>query len=138
MAVLEKLVEDPYEIAGHFVVRDFVAMALGKVGHPSGIPILATLAGDEDGIVRWHAAVALGDIGSESAIPYLAKLLDDPIPFNRAHAGIALVEIGHQDGLSLLEKLTKDEVPRVPQVAVRAFDSLRNILEAEEGTGAGA
>ena len=136
--VLEKMVQDPYEIAGHLVVRDFVAMALGKIGDPSGVPALAKLADDEDGIVRWHAAVALGDIGHESGIPYLAELLDDPIPFCRAHAGIALVEIGHKDGLPYLEKLTQDSMPRVAQIAREALASVTKILDEKERASSGS
>jgi len=59
-------------------VRWNIAHALAKIGHASGMKVIADkLANDEHMVVRYKAALALDMIGDESAIPVLEKMASD-------------------------------------------------------------
>ena len=88
---------------------------------------LATLAGDDNGEVRWHATVALGDVSHEQDVETLIDRTEDEIPFVRAHAAIALSEIGSPKGLEAVERLAaSDPVERVKKIAGKALRALRD------------
>lgn len=58
-------------------VRWNVAIAVGKIGHPSGVKVLEEMVRDEHANVRFRVALALGLIGHPSGIPLLEKLAGD-------------------------------------------------------------
>ena len=126
--IIENLINDEYKIKDSYVVRQFVPIALGQIGHESGVPVLAKLVEDTDPVVRWHVAVALGDIGHVSGVEILVKLLNDEIPFVRAHTAIALSEIGDKSGYPYFEQLIKDEVERVANISKASLETLNTVV----------
>ena len=110
-------------------MRAYAAFSLGLLGDPGGWEALATLAGDDNGEVRWHATVALGDLGDEQGVEALIARTEDDIPFVRAHAAIALSEIGSPKGLDAVERLAaSDPAERVKKIAGKALSALRDKL----------
>lgn len=102
----------------HANTRLRVALALGVLGDPRGLPILDRYVEDpykigEHSAVRAFAALALGIMGDPAAIPALARLAQDPDPVVRWHAAVALGDIGDSGGLDALVALTADPVPFV-------------------------
>ncbi|HUK93122.1 MAG TPA: HEAT repeat domain-containing protein, partial [Methanomicrobiales archaeon] len=72
-------------------VRLGVIEALGEIGDPRAVrPLLAILAGDPDGEIRWATALALGNLGGTHAIPGLVNALGDPDKYVRFGAAVAL------------------------------------------------
>lgn len=59
-------------------VRWNLAIALGQIGHPRGLPVLERMAADEHANVRFRAALALGLIGAPEGVPILERLGADP------------------------------------------------------------
>jgi HEAT repeat protein len=53
--------------AGDPEVRKFLLLALGRVGHPSSVPVLATHLDDPDAEVRVNALYSLANIGAPAA-----------------------------------------------------------------------
>jgi HEAT repeat protein len=72
------LVADP---SARMEVRTRSARALGRIGSPQAVPVLAEiLRGDNPWPLRAVSAKALGDIGAASAVDALHALLTDPEP----------------------------------------------------------
>ena len=74
-------------------VRQFLALALGSVGHPSSVAVLVPLLDDEEPDVRLKALMALGSIGAptaSTAAPGVADLLDDKDVGIRTYAAYLL------------------------------------------------
>lgn len=99
----------------HANTRLRVALALGLLGDPRGLPTLERYVEDpyaigEHSVVRAFAALALGMVGDPAGIPALARLASDSDPVVRWHAAIALGDIGHPDALDALLILTEDAV----------------------------
>lgn len=102
----------------HANTRLRVALSIGLLGDPRGLPVLERYAEDpyaigEHALVRAFAALALGLLGDPAGIPALARLAGDDDPVVRWHAAVALGDIGHPDGLETLVALAEDEVPFV-------------------------
>jgi HEAT repeat protein len=67
------------EQAGGMEVRTRSARALGRIGSPQAVPVLAEiLGGDHPWPLRAVSAKALGEIGAASAVEALYPLLNDP------------------------------------------------------------
>lgn len=79
--------------------RSVVALALRRMRHPRGLPILRGLLADPDEYVRKQASWALGQIGSPLDIPALTKLLSDPAERVRDFAAYALARLGDAAGV---------------------------------------
>jgi hypothetical protein len=72
--------------------RKVVALALRRMRHKDGVPVLKSLLADPDEYVRKQAAWALGNIGTPDDAGALAKLLEDPAERVRDFAAIALAD----------------------------------------------
>ena len=62
------------------VIREVIAVVLGRVGNPRALPTLQGLLQDRNGHVRQAAAAALGEIRDPGAIPSLLPVLADLYP----------------------------------------------------------
>jgi cyclophilin family peptidyl-prolyl cis-trans isomerase/HEAT repeat protein len=78
-------------------VRARAALALGRIGNPSDVEVLAALEADADAGVRGAAAFALGLIGVPEAAAPLRTALADPIESVRAQAACAYGRTGSAD-----------------------------------------
>jgi hypothetical protein len=117
-------------------IRFDAAEALGEIGHPDGIKLLAKALNEEYYGIRGNAAAALGRIGHPDAIPHLTKALNDEHYEIRANAATALSEIA---------EAIKDEQPEHPAVIAakhidpkehaKAFIKLYQALEHGEHKG---
>jgi HEAT repeat protein len=111
---LARLIEDKEAF-----VRWNSALALGKIGHESGLKYLGKLVGDEHANVRFRATLALGLIGHENSIPVVEKMVYDTYEIGkhfvvRAFAAIALGMIPPQESsVRALAHLVQDEDPVV-------------------------
>jgi cyclophilin family peptidyl-prolyl cis-trans isomerase/HEAT repeat protein len=85
MADLRALVTD-----GDSAVRWRAALAVGRVGLPEGVDVLAPLLTDEDSDVRATTAFALGLLGRDAAEMPLRAALADPEALVRGRAAEAL------------------------------------------------
>ena len=95
-------------------VRWNVAIALGEIGHESGVEVLEKKVQDGHANVRFRVALALGLIGSKRGVAVLEKLLDDSYEIAghfvvRDFVAMALGKIGDLSGVSALAKLAGDE-----------------------------
>ena len=73
--------------------RKFLVLALGRVGHPSALPVLAERLGDENADVRLYTLWSIGDIGApeaKSVAPAVAGLLRDDDVSVRSYAAYVL------------------------------------------------
>jgi HEAT repeat protein len=74
-------------------VRQFLVLALGSVGHPSSVAVLAPYLDDASPDVRLNALMALGGIGApaaSAAAPSVAAVLDDEDVGIRTYAAYLL------------------------------------------------
>lgn len=85
--------------AGGPRARSVVALALRRMRHKRGLPILRGLLADPDEYVRKQASWALGQIGSPLDVPALTKLLSDPAERVRDFAAYALARLGDEAGV---------------------------------------
>jgi HEAT repeat protein len=114
-----ELLEAEAQVADeHANTRFRVALAIGLLGDPAGLPVLERYVEDpyrigEHAVVRAFAALALGLLGDPAGIPALARLAEGADPVVRWHAAVSLGDIGHPDGLEALVALTADDVPFV-------------------------
>lgn len=79
--------------------RSVVAVALRRMRHERGLPILRGLLADPDEYVRKQASWALGQIGSPLDVPALTRLLTDPAERVRDFAAYALARLGDEAGV---------------------------------------
>ncbi len=82
---VEKALGGPPEL------RRALAVALGRSGHPAGLPVLRGLAADENGSVRQAAIFALGLARDPEAAALLLGRAADP---ERAEAALAVEALG--------------------------------------------
>ncbi len=90
-------------------VRWNVAIAVGKIGHPSGVKVLEGMVGDEHANVRFRVALALRLIGHVGGVPILEKMVSDTYEVGghfvvRAFTALALGKIGDESGVQVLAK----------------------------------
>ncbi len=86
-------------------VRAQAVAALGKVGDPEDVELIARCARDRDWPVRAQAANALGMIGDTSTIPLLRELMRDPQWWVRLNASRALANMGRKGEQALIDAL---------------------------------
>ncbi|MBA2305178.1 MAG: HEAT repeat domain-containing protein, partial [Acidobacteria bacterium] len=86
-------------------IRRRAALAIGRVGLPSGVQPLTGALSDADPEVRQMAAFALGLIGDISASPALVTALSDVSPLVRGRAAEALGQTGAKDSAAAISKL---------------------------------
>lgn len=115
-----RIVEELAKLAGDKepFIRWNVAMALGRIGHESGVDALERMAGDEHANLRFRVALSLGLIGDPAGIPILERYVEDSYKIGehavvRAFAAIALGQIGDPAGVPLLSRLACDPDPAV-------------------------
>jgi HEAT repeat protein len=108
------------------IVRQHVAMALGRIGSKAVIPDLRNLLGDPVAEVRSSAVVSLGAIGSDPV--WLLPLLQDPVAEVKANAAKVLGEIGISNSVIINEllKLLTDEDPVVGSSAAIALSKMED------------
>lgn len=94
-------------------VRRFLAVALGRIGHPAGVPTLVSHLADEDTEVRLNSLWALGAIDDPRAAPAAASLLHDDDDGVRTMAAYVLGVLGNRDTRSELAVALNDPVPAV-------------------------
>lgn len=94
-------------------VRRFLSIALGRLEHPSAVPVLMTTTRDEDSEARVNATWALGAIGDPSAAPAIAELLGDSVPAVRTMAAYVLGVLANPVAERPLRVALNDTVPAV-------------------------
>jgi HEAT repeat protein len=119
-ALTRLAVEDP---AGH--VRLAATMALGSIGSPQAVPVLAEIAGSGDS-ERANAAVrALGHIPHAEAWSPLEAVLRSEDQEMRAAAALAIARLGGSKAVELLEwTAAADRSERVLETALRGLVEL--------------
>jgi HEAT repeat protein/cyclophilin family peptidyl-prolyl cis-trans isomerase len=75
-------------------IRRRAALAIGRVGMPEGVPVLASALSDPEDDVRASAAFALGLLGDKRGIAPLQAALRDESPLVRGRAAEGLGLIG--------------------------------------------
>ncbi len=121
---------------GDAEVRHAAAVALGRIGSSSSIPLLTEMtAAEEETDVVIAAAGALGAIGDQRAFPPLLALMDHAEATVRQAAVAALSSIGHPKTEAAIAGRLSDPSPRVRESAARVagyfgYDScLRQMVE---------
>jgi len=94
-------------------VRRFLSIALGRLEHPSAVPVLMTTTRDEDSETRVNATWALGVIGDPSAATAIVELLDDDVPAVRTMAAYVLGVLANPTAERPLRIALNDTVPAV-------------------------
>jgi HEAT repeat protein/cyclophilin family peptidyl-prolyl cis-trans isomerase len=95
---------------GQARVRRRAALAVGRVGLPSGIAPLVVMLGDSDPEVRQMAAFALGLIGDRQARDPLVMSLTDQSPLVQSSAAEALGLIGDPAAAAAVGRLVSSVV----------------------------
>jgi HEAT repeat protein/cyclophilin family peptidyl-prolyl cis-trans isomerase len=91
-------------------VRRRAALAIGRVGLPSGVGPLVTALTDTEPDVRQMAAFALGLLGDREARGPLRAALRDPAPLVRGRAAEALGAIGDTEAASAIASMIAAEL----------------------------
>ena len=99
-------------------VRRYLALALGRLGNPSAVPVLletvaAPAGAEDDAETRIYAMWALGAIGDEAAVPELVRLASDADPGIRKSALHALGAFATDDARRTLAAGLDDAVEDV-------------------------
>jgi hypothetical protein len=94
-------------------VRRFLALALGRIGHPAAVPVLVTRLGDADVEVQVNALWALGTIGDPAAAPDVAELLGSDDSDVRTMAAYILGSMRAPATAAALTEALTDPVPAV-------------------------
>jgi hypothetical protein len=108
--------------------RSVVALALRRIRHRDGLPVLKRLLGDPDEYVRKQSAWAIGQIGGATDQAGLVPLLEDPAERVRDFAAFALARLGHGDGIrrSIVVLEARERTPiRRGEAAVALADGQR-------------
>jgi HEAT repeat protein len=124
------------ELLGHRNdrIRARAAEALGQIGDPSAVPLLAdALCSDHSEQVQVAAAKALGDLKDPSALPALQRGLDET-DHVRCRAVIAIGEIADPTVVPTIAKMLHDTSPQVRYHAASVLGkigdhSTRKLLE---------
>lgn len=104
------------------LVRRVAALALGRIGDPSGTTLLLELLQDPDSTVQRDAAFALGLLRDSAAIPALRDLVVN-IPLERQHdlhaeAATALAKLGGPAAADVIRTLLGPWVARAASTAL--------------------
>ena len=126
LELLGRLVHDEADF-----VRWNVAIALGQLGDPAGLPLLRALAADAHANVRLRVALAVALIGDPEGLDVLVDLADDPYEIAgaypvRSFAALALGVLAASDGLEPLVRLAEDPDAQVRWHATVALGDLRD------------
>lgn len=117
--------EEASEAAGgEPFVRQYLALALGRLAHPEAAPALVPALSDPDDTVRVYAAWALGAIGGETAVAALDEASRAADAGLRTMAVYGLGAIGDPAGREALLRAVDDPVLDVSMNAVVALARL--------------
>lgn len=94
-------------------VRRYLALALGRIGHPAAIPALVEHLEDPDLEVRLHSLWALGNIGDPDVSDAVAERLQDESSDVRTMAAYVLGVLGSPDTVDELRVALNDPGPAV-------------------------
>jgi HEAT repeat protein/CHAT domain-containing protein len=108
-------------------LRALAAKALGTIGDPAVVDLLAELLGTQDLDLRRAAAHSLGQFHIHTAIIPLISMLTDPASEFRALAARLLGNMGDAGAIEPLVLTTLDEDRDVGAIA---RDSLRSLIDA--------
>ncbi len=108
----------------NYVVRRWVAEALGNLKDKRAVKHLIHALHDENVRVRRYAALALGEIGARNATPHLQSLLQDENQDVRYSAVKAVASIGGKEALSGLVTALKDNDWAVRMTAAQGLGDL--------------
>lgn len=108
---------------GDVLVRKEAVWALGWIGSPDTVPVLADLLRDEEA-VRVELATALGRIGTEAVVPVISRLLMDESEWVRRTAVRALPGIKSGGVRGLLIQALQDRDKSTQQEARRSLERL--------------
>jgi HEAT repeat protein len=109
------------------IVRQHVAMALGRIGSNAVLPALRSLLSDPVAEVRSSAVVSIGAIGGDPI--WLLPLLQDPVAGVKASTAEVLGDIGISDSVVISEllKLLADEDPVVGNSAAITLSKMNDV-----------
>ena len=95
------------------LVRQYLALAMGRTGHPQYVdPLLNALKGEKE--ENLYAEIyALGLLKAHKAAPVISTYLDHPDSRIRLVSVIALGNIGSPSSVNLLKKTLNDSEPNV-------------------------
>lgn len=117
---VEKLIELLKDETPH--IREFSAMALGRIQAKQAVPALTILLQDKEWRVRQAACSALTKIQPNEAMPYLVAAMSDDEPLAvRYQAAAELGEIGTAQAAEVLIAHLNDESELVRMVIINAL-----------------
>jgi hypothetical protein len=105
-------------------MRRQIALALGRLGSPAGVPALASALDDPAHEVREAAVIALGEIGGPESGRLIAGRVRDPDRRVRRAVAEALGQAGGPAAADSFRVLFSDPDERTRLLAVRAADKL--------------
>jgi HEAT repeat protein len=121
-------------------VRRYLALTLGRIGHPRARPALIAALGDADPETALYAAWAVGAVGGSEGVPALAGALGHEDPGVRKMAAYALGALGDASAADALAERLEDEAQDVQWNAAaslallgdaRGVPVLHRMLDAE-------
>ena len=95
------------------LVRQYLALAMGRTGHPQYVDPLLNALKDEKEENIYCEIYALGILKAQKAAPVISTYLDHPDSRIRLVSVIALGNIGSPFSINLLKKTLKDSEPNV-------------------------
>ncbi len=113
------------ELRGHVA-----PLAVGFIGGPDGVRMIAPLLESEDLSIATSAARGLGESGQLSAVAPLIKALDNPNRVVRSRSALALGRLGGPEAARALAALLEREKEYLPRRS--ACEMLREIESGEE------
>lgn len=113
------------------IVRSTAVRALGRVGDPKYVPVMAGLLADPVAAVRWDAAVALDCVWGPAAVAPLQKVALEDANVNARVAAIRALR--HYRDVKVLETLVRCLADSVFGVAYEAHNSLVEITGQDAG-----
>ncbi len=115
------------------LVRSHAALAMGRIGDTTALPILLDLLADEDSVVQEDAAFALGLLGSPRALaPLRERALQAAGAFqesNAVEAVTAIAMIGGVEAGAIIEEVIRQSLSGISSGNVRP-QALRAVGEA--------
>jgi cyclophilin family peptidyl-prolyl cis-trans isomerase/HEAT repeat protein len=102
---------------GDIHVKRRAMLALGRVGHPDGAPVLVAALRDADEYTRDASAFALGLLGLQANVPVLVTALTDPAARVRGRAADALGLIGDAGAASAIAEMASNCGGRLAAIA---------------------
>jgi cyclophilin family peptidyl-prolyl cis-trans isomerase/HEAT repeat protein len=135
-ATLRVGIQDPEPL-----VRRVAAMAIGRIGHPHGVELLAPALTDPDSTVQTAALFALGLFADSTIVPLIVDRFSAQPPLASiaaAEAVTALAKIGGGEAREFIAGLlrgtavlTTEEEPAVRQAALEAW-RLRDLAPSDD------